>query len=249
MSKTSSNRIVWLVGGLIVLVVVVLFARFFPGSGVSAEEQREAKEALMAMGAIVVMDGSQQHVATVNLSSLKQPAEPANSDASSGTNLDKAVELLKSLPSLTALTASNTAFDDSHAEIVGTLKQLESLTLNETQITDAGLSHFEGLVKVESLSLLSTKVTGAGLAPIGKMSSIKVLDLSSTKVTGGLSPLVELGNLDWLVLRFLELEDGSLAPLAECQALNKISLEDTTVSQETVAAFKSKRPEVTVEGQ
>ena len=248
MSNSGTNRLLWYGIGLFIAVVVAAVVLIWPLLPTRAsDDELAAKAGLQKLGALVVMDSQQNHVSSVNLSTMQlQPVE--GKEAAQEGKLEQAIELLADLPYLSTLDASRTAFGDSHAEKIGALTQLKSLVLTESQISDAGLAYFTELDDVQSLILSSTKISGAGLSAIGKMSDIKVLDLSNTNVTGSLDPLANLGSLDWLVLRSLTLEENALTPLAGCKSLGRIGLVETTVSDATVEAFKALRPAVAIDG-
>jgi Leucine-rich repeat (LRR) protein len=186
-----------------------------------------AKSALADLGALVVMDGSRKHVASLNLSTL--------SDAE---KVDKALEHVPHLFHLSSFDASRTPIRDEQLKQVGTLSGLENLTLTSTSISDAGIAHLAGLKKLQSLHLTGTKVSSSGLNALTSLEGLRVLDLSATAVSGNLGQLSSLPQLDWLILRNVTLEDDALGELAGCQKLSRLSLEGSQYDQESLEKLR-----------
>jgi hypothetical protein len=195
-----------------------------------------AKSALADLGALVVMDGSRKHVASLNLSTI--------SDAE---KVDKALEHVPHLIYLSSFDASRTPIRDEQLQQVATLSGLEALTLTSTSISDAGIAHLAPLKKLQALHLTGTKISSSGLNALSPLEGLKVLDLSATAVSGNLGQLSSLPQLDWLVLRNLTLEDDALGELAGCQRLRRLSLEGSQYDQESMEKLRQSQPTINVD--
>jgi hypothetical protein len=198
-------------------------------------QESAAAEALRANGALVVMDSEGVHAASVNVSMLQTP------DA-----LAPAILQLPALTHLKALDLSRTPVTDEQLDYVAGLTDLNSLSLNATNVSDDGAARLQTLSKLESLYLASTRISDRSVPAIAKLAALRILDLSDTKVSGNLEPLGQLGQLDWLVLRNLELSDSALAGLA-CPGLKQLSLEGSTVSDDALAALQKRMPKLSID--
>ena len=243
--RTASARIIVLV---LIAIVVLAAAWVWLGSNVRKREVAAAAR-LSELGALIVKDSDQTHVASVNLSVIGVQAESKenSSPLSVDQRLDRAVGLLRDLPELISLDASRTSFGDRHTPIVGQLTSLKSLTFANTGVTDTGLSHLSGLRRLEALNMGHTPISGAGLRSLGQLRNVKVLDLSGTQVRNGLEHLQQLTNLEWLVLRTLEqLDPGALQPLADCHSLVRLSLDGTSVPEADLTALRTASPKLKI---
>ena len=201
--------------------------------------ERAAQDELKQLSAIVVMDGQQTHVASVNLSPVA-----SNGDS---RRFNRACELLDNLPWLRALDVSRTEFSDEQARHLTSLHRLKSLTAVNTSLTDIGLRHVATLNELEALNLSGTKITSAGLTSLTSLNELKVVDISRTEVTGSVQPLAELPSLEWLVMRNLALNGDAVASLSECPRLRTLSIEGTAVSPATIRVLKAERPALRIE--
>jgi hypothetical protein len=222
-TRSTSVRARWLaVIGIAACVVIGLLAWWLWNERQATARELAAKAALTDLGALVVMDGSRSHVASLNLSTL--------SDAE---KVDRALEHVPHLIHLSSFDASRTPIRDEQLKQVATLSGLEALTLTSTSISDAGIAHLARLKNLQALHLPGTKVSSSGLNALSSLEGLKVLDLSATAVSGNLGQLASLPQLDWLVLRNLTLEDDALGELAGCQQLRRLSLEGSQYDQES----------------
>lgn len=202
----------------------------------SARAEQSAVKTLEGLGAIVVRDANQSHVASLNLSPLQSRAD-----------LTVALAVVKDLKWLTALDASRTPLNDEDLNIIGQLRGLTSLAFTDTGISDAGAKALGRLDNLGSLNLAQTQLTSEALAVLAQIKTLKILNLTRTKVDGNLEVLSGLPNLEWLVLRSVNLQGDTLATLAECPALHRLSLEESTYSEESVNALRSKSPTVAID--
>jgi hypothetical protein len=221
---------------LALAAVAILLAYWYWSSRQNLAEESDAAKALQELGAIVVMDGGRRHVASVNLSTLQ-----------SSEVLAKALEHLPKLTQLTSLDASRTAISDDQLKFLAELTSLSSLSLNSTDVTDEGLRRLRSLTSLESLFLASTGIANRSLPFIADLSELRILDVSATKVTGNLEPLARLPQLEWLVLRKLSLEDEALPKLAGCEALKRLSLEESKYAVDSLATLQRDIPGLTVD--
>ncbi|RIK85064.1 MAG: hypothetical protein DCC67_04525 [Planctomycetota bacterium] len=229
--------------GLAVVLGVVLVALaaaaaywFLGGGGGSSAAEGEAAKQLESLGALVVKDGGQSYVASVNLSTI-----------GSAESLAKAVELLPALARLGSLDASRTAITDQQLATIGRLGSLTTLTLSETGVSDQGVNSLRSLDNLQSLSLSSTGVSDAAFFDLADLRELRVLDLANTKVSRDLAPLAQLPRLEWLVLRGLTLADDALSQLAACDSLQRLSLEESKYSPESLTALEQKMPSLKVD--
>ncbi len=217
-------------------LVAGALACWFLANAKRAAAEAEAAKSLESLGAIVVMDGSRTHVASVNLSTVTSPE-----------SLAKGIELLPALTDLGSLDASRTAITDDQLATVGRLTSLESLALSQTSITDRGLKQLAGLTQLRSLNLTTTPISGAGLAALSDFRRLKMLDLSATKTADNLAPLARLPQLDWLVLRELTLADGALSDLSASESLSRLTLEGSTYPAASLTQLQQALPELSVD--
>jgi hypothetical protein len=226
--RSTSVRARWLpIIGIAACALIGLLAWWLWQERQATARELAAKSALADLGALVVMDGSRKHVASLNLSTL--------SDAE---KLEKALEHVPQLIHLSSFDASRTPIRDEQLQQVATLTGLEALTLTSTSISDAGLAHLAPLKKLQALHLPGTKVSSTGLNALSSLEGLKVLDLSATAVSGNLGQLSSLSQLNWLVLRNLTLEGDTLGELAGCQQLRRLSLEGSQYDQESLEKLR-----------
>jgi Leucine-rich repeat (LRR) protein len=234
-SARGSRRPYLLVAVLVAVVAVGLIVWALTVQQNRIAEERAAK-ALAELGAIVVMDGSRTHVASVNLSTVVSPE-----------SLAKAIELLPAMTELGALDVSRTAITDRELATVGQLTSLESLALGQTAISDGGLKQLAGLTQLRSLNLTRTPISGAGLSALSDFSRLKILDLSATKTADNLGPLARLPQLDWLVLRDVTLTEDALSDLSASESLTRLTLEGSKYPAESLRQLQQALPELSVD--
>ena len=180
----------------------------------------DVSQRLKDMSAIVVMDPTRTYVSSVNLSLISEPQQ-----------VSEALTLLADCRRISSLDISGTSVADADLVQVGKLRSLANLTINGCAIGDAGVEHLGRLSNLEALYVADTQCSSASIAAIAGLKRLRMLDLSGTQVTGGLQPLSRLPQLDWLLLRNLTLQDGSLAELAACRQLTRLSLENSKIDQ------------------
>jgi hypothetical protein len=198
--------------------------------------EREAAKEIEGLGAIVVRDAAGSHVGSLNLSTLQ-----------SRESLAEVLRLLPALRHVTALDASRTPVTDADLERITGLTQLNSLALNKTAVTDAGLGHLADLLRLQALYLASTDVSDKGLPALVRLQELHILDLSATEVAADLGPLAELGQLEHLVLRELELRGDALSQLGAVPNLKRLSLEGSTYTDEQIERLLKQIPGLSID--
>jgi hypothetical protein len=182
------------------------------------------------------MNGARTHVATVNLSTVSDPRA-----------MPRAIDALAGLSWITALTATAPRLEDAHVRTISSLRSLESLNLTGSQFPVSATDHLARLRRLKALYLAGTTVTNQVIPALSRFQELRILDLSGTAVTGEFQPLRKLPQLEWLLLRDLELGDDSIVELVDSPSLKRLTLEGCTCSEETLATIHSRRPGLVVE--
>jgi hypothetical protein len=205
-------------------------------SEVKKSREKVAAQALRDLKALVGMDATRTFVATINLNTIAD-LETRN----------KAIQLLPDLYGLTSLDIRQTPISEEQAKRIGRCSSLQSLNLNECQIEDTAVPHLCRLRNLQALYLTQIPITQRAIQNIAGLQSLKILDLSETKVTAGLEPLKSLPHLEWLLLRDLQLEKGSLAAVGACKKLARLSLVGTKVEKAELDSLKSSIPGIAID--
>jgi hypothetical protein len=114
----------------------------------------EAVAALQKLGGLSARAGADSEAPVVKVE--------FNRAALTDEMLEEAVQHMKTLTSLRALTLGFTKVTDAGLVHLAGLPELEELGLAQTAVTDAGLPHLKGLKKLKRLDLVGTKVTDKG---------------------------------------------------------------------------------------
>jgi hypothetical protein len=96
---------------------------------------------------------------------------------------DRALEHIRGLKQLTALSLGDNKITDDGLDLLKDLQSLKFLDLANTGVTDAGLKKVAKLRALETLDLEGTKVTDAGLDALKGLKSLKFLRVEKTPVT------------------------------------------------------------------
>jgi uncharacterized protein (TIGR03067 family) len=142
---------------------------------------------------------------------------------------DAALEPVKRLAKLRALSLAYSEVTDAGLKHLGRLAHLEYLKLDNSRVTDAGLRHLKGLAKLREIGLENTKITDAGLVHLKGIPNLEILDLAVTQVTD-LDRLDELTNLQSLDLRSTKVTDAGLENLTALTKLEDLTLAGIKVS-------------------
>lgn len=179
------------------------------------------------------------------------------------------LELLATLPDLTTLRLYETDATDEAVRELRSLHSLRSLDLGFCQrltdasvndivyhrrlqflnlgfcrrITDEGFAKLAQLQQLRVLNLSVTSLSDAGLASLTKLKQLTSLDIDNTRVTdAGVVSLLKLPKLRSLRMVGVQITDTGLLRLASESNLRHINLRDVPVSEEAIAAFRTKRP-------
>ena len=226
----TQSKAVW-------LCAAAAISPFFAGCGGEDPAAEAAAAArLKELGALVVMDGAREHVASVNFAAIRDEEKRA-----------AAFEQLTKLPYLAALDISRTNPTAEHLKGVASAKRLRSLTASGVPLTDDGAKLLSELSGVESLQLAGSEITSEGLAALCKCRQVKVLNLSGSNINGGLEPLSRLPELNWLVLNDVTVEDDSLAALANAGSLARLSLNGSSYPTESLDRLAAAKPAMQID--
>ena len=147
------------------------------------------------------------------------------------------------LANLEALWLSKTRITDEGLVHLRPLKNLAILWLDQTGVTDEGLKHLGGSTSLRRLHLNSTRVGDAGMVHLEKL-PLESLDLSGSLVTDAGMPAVgwinSLRNLS--LARLPLLTDAGLGSLHRLANLGRLSVGDTKVTPEGIAALQQAVP-------
>ena len=124
---------------------------------------------------------------------------------------------------LLSIDLANTSAGDEVFGWINQIPNVQQLDLSKTQITDRGLTKLSPLARLEFLNVSETAIGDAGLEAVPGLTGLKFLVLNGTKVS-----------------------DKCLAILMKHPTLEGVSLVDTAVTPDAVAAFRKQRPQCTV---
>ncbi len=214
--------------GVSILGVCALTAfGLFTRNRQQAAAEMEIRSALEKLGALVTLDGNQQHVQGI-----------AFLPSTSQEKLTEAIPLIAQLPRLEVLRMAKTKIEDQQLAQIDGISSLTMLGLNKTSISNTGLAHLRNLKRIEALYLRGTKVTEQGLKAIGRLSSIKILDLSETKLESDLAPLLPLNQLNHLLLTGIELNDDAVDNLLRLKSLSRLTIRSGHLSDQAINKLK-----------
>ena len=188
----------------IAAAAILLIGGWYAFYRINLANEKRAAEAISELGALVVMDGNGQHVASVNLSAIESPE-----------SLAKAIEYLPALRQLGSLDASRTKIRDEQLAFVAQLSALTTLTLNETAIGDEGVEPLADLVELRILDLSATPVTG-NFEPLLSLPQLEWLVLRELKLADDALPKLQgMATLKRLGLEGSEYPGKSLSTLLQ----------------------------------
>jgi Leucine-rich repeat (LRR) protein len=200
-----------------------------------AKEQAAADE-LEKMGLLVIREGPEKVVTSVNFMGKGKSIDP------------KALDRIPDLFRVMTINFSDNAVGSEQLKAVQSSGELTSLLLGGTQVGDAGLKYLAGLRSLASLHLPRTKITDAGLPPLTTLPKLAILDLSDTKITDrGLPEIAKIEALNWLLISGTDISDEGLPALAGMPNLSRLSLLDTKVTEQGIAAIKAAKPKLHVD--
>jgi Leucine-rich repeat (LRR) protein len=199
------------------------------------ENEREAAEAFLKLGAVVVQ-GDSGEVTSLDLTGTKVS--------------DQNLSQLQAFTELQSLILTDTKISNDGLKHVAGLASLQTLELYRTSISDAGLKHLAGLSGLAQLYLKGTEITDDGLEHVGRLTNLTLLSLSNTKITDeGLKHLRALTHLESLLIEETAITDEGLFPqLKELTKLQLIRLHGTQVSAAGIRSLKESLPRVRIVG-
>lgn len=167
---------------LLLVLVVSLPVSWFAVRMQKAIRQREAAEALEALGCIVAFDNDTASPRSDWLGGWFGDdvfLVVGNESEVSDTDL----MLLAEFSQLKTLYLDRTDVTDAGLEHLSGLHNLDELWLSDTQVTDAGLEHLTALDNLGTLVLDGTNVSDAGLDSLRRIESLRMLSLPYGKIT------------------------------------------------------------------
>ena len=220
---------------LVACVLAAAIAGYYWRNGQHNASEANAIQSLKQAGAIVVLGSKRKHADSANLSTVK----PANFEAA----MDNVARLYR----LKSIDLSRTPLTEQHLDRVLALRNLGSVVLSGTEVGDMGVERLARLRKVEALYLVDTKITSRSADALARLKSLKILDLSRTSFNEGFDRLATLPNLEWLLLRAVDLGDARLAELTKSKSLSRLSLEAATVTAESLAVLRDAKPKFSID--
>ncbi|MCC6124129.1 MAG: hypothetical protein IT426_04160 [Pirellulales bacterium] len=199
-------------------------------------KEQAAADALEKMGFLVIREGPEKVVTSVNFLGNNRKID------------EKITDLLPALYRTYTFNFADTEMGDEQLRALQTNRKVTSLVLGGTQVGDEGLAIIVNLSSLVSLMLPKTKITDAGLPHLTKLPNLAILELSDTKVTDrGLPEIAKCQNLNWLLLSGTEITDEGLQVLAAMPNLRRLGLKDTKVTERGIAALKAAKPNLSVD--
>ena len=150
---------------------------------------------------------------------------------------------LREFPHLKNVIVPDRPIGDAVARQLSGLQQLKYLDLSNSALTDDGLKYLRGLTGLESLDLYDNPISGTGLTHIGDSRHLTSLMLESTRIDDRgmrfLKPLTELKTLG--LGSSPDLTDEGIKVLAPMVAMKQLSIIDTGITDQGLAALKDMR--------
>jgi internalin A len=185
---------------------------------------------------------SLKNIRGLNASPLGHESDPPDPVSDAG------VDCIVRWSGLVQLDLSRTDVTDKGVSKLTRLGNLQFLELRKTAVSDVGVAEFEKLQELVSLDISAcTQVEGRSLEAIAKLPHLQSLFLHGTNVDDSvIMYLSSSRSLAYLGLSRTEVTDSSLTSLATIKSLKRIDVKQTNVTIKGVAAFRSKRPDVSL---
>jgi hypothetical protein len=168
----------------------------------------------------------------------------ANRSATSESSLERTINKLNQLPSVTMLSFADKKIDDRELAHFQHLTNIHAVFLDGSLITEDGLKYLRGYKNLQALALLATNFGDSGVKELAHHPNLSALWLNSTNVTDdGLVELGQLKNLKFLDVSSTRVTDAGMKILQDFQALEHIGCGGTSVSD---AGVRELRPLVSL---
>lgn len=128
------------------------------------------------------------------------------------------------------------------------IESLTFLDLSETLIDNDGISHIAPFTNLEHLLVWNGTMDDDGLEPLTNLKKLKTLDIHGCRslTSACADHLVQIENLEDLNIAETSFDDEGLAKLADLKSLKSISIGQTGITSDGIAAFKAKHPDCKV---
>jgi len=157
--------------------------------------------------------------------------------------VDKDLERLGSITSLTVLNFRKQAVTDAGMVHLRPLVNLTSMSLDRTKVGDAGLAELKALKKLTSLGLYATPISDQGLPHLAALPELRELFVGGTAIGDeGMATFKTLPRLAHLGLDHTGVTDRGLEHLKGLSALTEVELRGTKVTGEGVKKLAAALP-------
>jgi hypothetical protein len=145
--------------------------------------------------------------------------------------LDK-LDSLRQQRALAELQRLGARIDQNYQELASTMGPLFMIEIGDNwRGTVDDLRWLKFLHDVQQVSFVGEKVEDSWLAHIANMPNIQLVKIKRAKITDeGLAPLKTLARLEFLRLFYMNIGDGAVVHLAQCQRVTKLDLYGTKVT-------------------
>ncbi|GAB6165039.1 hypothetical protein JCM19992_10390 [Thermostilla marina] len=143
------------------------------------------------------------------------------------------VAALAACKELVEIDLQSTMVDNRGIEALTNLPKLEALGLRRSaQLTDEVIPILLRFPALSRLALLENDFSAEALARLGEMKRLRVLDLRQcANAPAALSSIAALPELVALKLGGYAVDDSCLAPLADCENLRDVTIDEASITQ------------------
>jgi len=148
---------------------------------------------------------------------------------------DAVAPLIAKHTDIMELYLNGTSIGDATAEDLEKMPNVWSFCANGTHITDVGLASLGRMPELSLVCLKSTRIRGHGLRHLSALDGLDIyLEECPVSDDGLALSLPSLTNLRGLQLSKTNVGDKGLASIDRCNCLESLSLDDTTITDETL---------------
>lgn len=171
------------------------------------------------------------------------------------THVDEIMPHVATLKNVKEVSIGQGGFTDEHVQHLRKVSSINSLVLGDSTLTDAGAAELAKILsgtKIENLCLDNAPITSAALTSISQIKSLMTLDLTGTNIADDLTALAGMPNLQWLLIRDMDLsslEEASLTTLAELPKLGRLTVTNTGITAEAIQQLKRAKPGLNLEAE